>query len=293
MSAMVFAMPTPEEKALKEINPGSFKQQLVSREKYEDRDSVGPRIYEDIVLDTTAGKTHITISYPKQMPKEGLSCIFVIGGLETGRKSLRLVPEHGNYILISYEYPSIIKKVKKPYSIFIMPRIRRAVLNVAGQVNNALQWLQTQDFCKNTPPAMIGVSFGSVFLPAIMHLGDTYNMHYGPTVFGYGGAGIRCLFRANMPGPKFWKSLSSKFLARVFHPIEPALHLPYISGNFLIVNGTQDKQIPEPCVKKLQELVPDPKEIVELDRDHLQPDNPVLIGELVDISRNWLKKQGV
>ena len=96
-----------------------------------------------------------------------------------------------------------------------------------------------------------------------------------------------------MPGPKFWKSLSSKFLARVFHPIEPALHLPYISGNFLIVNGTQDKQIPEPCVKKLQELVPDPKEIVELDRDHLQPDNPVLIAELVDISRNWLKTQGV
>ncbi|MDX8431676.1 MAG: hypothetical protein SNF33_07755 [Candidatus Algichlamydia australiensis] len=293
MSTMAITMPIQVENALKEIDPGSLHATLIHREKYEESDSVGPRDFEDIVLNTTAGKARITISYPKQIPEGGLPCIFVIGGLETGRKSLNLVPDHGSYILISYEYPSVIKKIKKPYGIFYLPRIRRAVLDVAGQVNNSLKWLQTQNFCKNQPPAMIGVSFGSVFLPSIMHLGEQYAMQYGPAVFGYGGAGIKCLFYANLPGPNFWKEGISRFLARIFHPIEPALHLPYINGSFLLVNGTEDKQIPEPCVKKLQELCPDPKKIIELKRGHLQPDNPVLIGELVDISRQWLENQGV
>ncbi len=293
MSAIAVSMPMDVENALKEIDPGAIEAKLVSRTQYEDRDSMGPRLFEDIVLDSTGGKSRITISYPTQVPEEGLSCIFVIGGLETGRKSLGLIPDHGNHILISYEYPSVIKKIKKPYGVFYLPKIRRAVLNVPAQVNAALKWLKTEDFCKNEPTAMIGISFGSILLPAIMHLGEHYKMSFGPTVFGYGGAGIKCIFYANLPGPNFWRDAVSRFLTRVFHPIEPALHLPYIRGNFLVINGIHDKQIPNACAKRFQELMPTPKKIIELPRDHVQPDNPVLIGELIDISRAWLDQQGV
>lgn len=278
-----------DQEALRPLDYGPAPATLISSKIYIENDGNSLRNYEDLILNSPAGEIRITISRPQ---KEGdFSCVFVISGLETGRKSLKLIPNHGDQILISYEYPQIIKELKKTSILFHFPAVRKACLSVPAQINAVLRFLNEQPYCKKCPVSMIGFSFGTIFLPPAMHLGQSQNLDYGPTVFGYGGAGLCCLIRANLPGPQWVRSFASKIGAAVFHPLEAELHLPYIHGEFLVINGVKDRQIPLDCAKRMQDMVPPPKEIINLDTDHLQPDDHELLVELIAISREWLGKE--
>ncbi|MEX0961833.1 MAG: hypothetical protein WDZ28_03135 [Simkaniaceae bacterium] len=272
---------------LTRLDYGKMTPTLISSRLYEESDGTASRIYEDLVLDSKAGSIRITLSRPKKGKVS--SCLFVVAGLETGRKSLQLIPDHGDNLLISFEYPAVIKNIKKKSVLFYLPSIREACLRVPSQINGVLRYIQEKGYCDSTPPSMIAVSFGCAFLPAALHLGQTQDLEYGPTVFGYGGAGIKCVFQAITPGPNWFKKMVGLSGAKFFHPLEPELHLPYIHGKFLVVNGTEDRLIPNKCALNLQRLVPEPKSIINLKTEHLQPDNTELMIHIINISRSWLE----
>jgi fermentation-respiration switch protein FrsA (DUF1100 family) len=72
------------------------------------------------------------------------------------------------------------------------------------------------------------------------------------------------------------------------YPVEPALHLPYLKGEFLVINGRNDHQIPESCWQKFQQLTPKPKTVMVLDAGHMHPNKPELTLRVIEISRQWL-----
>ena len=278
------------EAALKALDRGTAMPMVASSKTYVEEITGEKRIFEDYILSSGAGETHITISKPEKVPPEGLPCVFIIAGLETGRQSLKLIPNHGKYILISYEYPPVIKQLKSKSAAFYIISARSACLNVPAQVTSTVRWLSKQDFCSGEPTSMMGYSFGSVFLPSILNLGQSNGLTFGPTVFGYGGAGLYCLFKALLPGPKWFKKMGARFSTWIFKPLEPSLHLPYVTGRFLVLNGTEDTQIPVGCALCLQKLVPEPKTVINLETPHLMPDNPELLAQVVEISRSWMEK---
>ena len=74
---------------------------VILEKRYQEPDEEDVRIYEDVVLDCGKdGKAHFTVSLPKEIPPQGLPCIVIVGGLMTGRESLRFIPDHGEYALV-------------------------------------------------------------------------------------------------------------------------------------------------------------------------------------------------
>jgi surfactin synthase thioesterase subunit len=80
------------------------------------------------------------------------------------------------------------------------------------------------------------------------------------------------------------------FVSIFFHPLEPALHLPNLTGHFLILEGKNDGLIPEAARKRLRDSVPEPKTIVTFEGDHMGvgPEKAKLLETIIATSREWL-----
>jgi hypothetical protein len=74
--------------------------------------------------------------------------------------------------------------------------------------------------------------------------------------------------------------------------MEPALHLPQLPEEALLVSGLRDRKVPLASARRMQQLKPEPKTVIELDTPHMDPRNPVLTRRLVGISRDWLIARG-
>jgi hypothetical protein len=262
----------------------------ILKKHYEEPDHQEIRQYQDVILDCGhEGKALFTISLPQKIPSEGLPCIVIVGGLMTGRESLRFIPDHGNYALIAYEYSDTLKKLRKLNVLWNLFSVRKAVLEVPPQLIAIVKYLQKQSWMGSQPIDFMGYSFGSIFIPVTYVKTEREEIHLGPAVMAYGGAGIHCLIKANIRVPTFLKKPISTMAAALFKPVDPLLYAPDMKGEFLIINGTQDTQIPLQCAKRLQDIIPEPKTVMNLETEHMSPENTELTLRLIEISRGWLR----
>ena len=76
----------------------------------------------------------------------------------------------------------------------------------------------------------------------------------------------------------------------IFNPIDPKENLPYITGNFLIINGKKDNLIPLKSSSSMQELTPLPKKIILLDGNHMGigKKQKKLLKVIIENTRKWL-----
>lgn len=260
--------------------------------RYKVPDSLEVRNYEDVTLDCGKnGEALFTISLPEDIPPEGLPCFLIVGGLKTGRESLQFIPDHGKYALIAYEYSDMLKKLHEVNVLWHLYTVRKAMLEVPPELIGILKYLYDQSWINDQPISLMGYSFGATFMPVTYVKAEEEGMDLGPGVLCYGGAGIYCLFKANVPVPKFLKDPVSSMAAAAFKPIDPILYAPRMKGDFLILNGIYDSQIPTECAQRLQNLVPEPKTVINLKTEHMHPSNTELNLRLIDISRKWLDEK--
>jgi dipeptidyl aminopeptidase/acylaminoacyl peptidase len=142
--------------------------------------------------------------------------------------------------------------------------------------------------------SITGFSFGALFVPAVFHLAaqNEVNIKYG--VIAYGGTDIYSLLNTNMTNlSQPLRTIISFMAATAIRGVEPALHAPYVRGEFLLINGNQDHQIPADSWQELHRLIPEPREIVILNEDHMHPRKTDLTKRLVQMSREWLLEKGV
>ncbi len=265
---------------------------VIDKDSYVSHDLQGKRIYTDITLDTGGAKNaHFTISLPEKIPPNGLKCIFVASGLDTGRKSLDYIRDQSNYAIIAYEYPPLIRALKSRSLILKVRQLREKILIVPQQWISIILWIEQQPWCKKEPISIVGFSFGSIFVPAAYHLAQVEKVQLGPGVIGYGGAGLLCLLKANLKLPKLIRAPVAWLSSILLRPIDPLVHAKYLKNNFLIINGLQDKMIPTKCRKKIQEIIPNPKKIINLKTEHMMPSNQALLDELMEITKNFLENQ--
>ncbi|NGX50998.1 MAG: hypothetical protein K1060chlam2_00855 [Chlamydiae bacterium] len=271
---------------------GSDGYTLMQKRSYEVPNSHAVRTYEDSVLDCGKdGEANFTISLPKQIPKEGLPSIIIVGGLKTGRESLQFIPDHGNYALIAYEYPSTLQNLFKINVLWNLYSVRKAALEVPPQLIAMIKYIREQPWFNNEPISLMGYSFGAVFVPVTYVRAQEQQIELGPSVMAYGGAGIYCLFKANLSLPRFLRGPVASMAAAAFKPIDPIIYAPQMRGEFLIINGKNDIQIPMECAHRLQELIPQPKTILNLETGHMHPDNTELTLRLINISRSWIEEK--
>jgi len=250
------------------------------------------RIYTDITLDVGKAKSvHFTLSLPEKIPNDGLRCIFVASGLDTGRKSLNYIKDQSNYAIVAYEYPPLIRTLKNRSLVLKIRQLREEILEVPQQWISIINWLSKQSWSRNEPISIAGFSFGALFVPAAYHLAQAEKVKLGPGVIGYGGAGLFCLLNANLKLPTIIKKPVAALVSILLRPIDPQVHAKYLKNNFLIINGLYDKMVPLKCRKKIQEIIPEPKKIINLKTEHMMPSNQSLLDELIKITKEFLEDQ--
>ncbi len=252
------------------------------------------RIYLNYTFQRNEADTfRITISKPAKSSNKRLPVIFILGGLEIGRKSLKYIQHHGPNILIAYEYPYRPKYWYDGAAIEQIPLIRKSVLMVPGQVTQLIQWVKKQSWCDTTKISLLGYSFGALAIPSIVYLLNLHKTDVQAVVMAYGGVNIYRILQNNLKTIPSGVRPAIAFLASTaIRPIEPSLYVPYLSSNFLIINGKYDKQIPKESWLKLHRQIPQPKKIVLLEAGHIHPRKRELIALIISISQQWLFEQG-
>ena len=74
----------------------------------------------------------------------------------------------------------------------------------------------------------------------------------------------------------------------IFNKVEPGYHVQRMHGEFLIVNGNGDLKIPSSAAEKLQDLAPEPKDIVNTDTTHIQTHKKDVVIDLFNLTNEWL-----
>jgi hypothetical protein len=244
------------------------------------------RIFENMAF--LEEDIHFCLSLPSNLKNQKLFCIIVMAGLETGQKNLQYISNMGDYAFIGFEYPSIIKS--KKYHILDLLKIRRKFLKIPKDI------LKIVNYAKNSPwsnkkVSIAGFSFGAMFVPAIYHLAQKENVLLGPGIIAYAGADLYPIFYTNFKGSKPMRMIKASIASLILKPLKPSSHLPYLKGDFLIINGKRDKNIPFEQAKKLQRLTPYPKTIVNLEEEHLGPETTKILKEINEICKKWMDEK--
>jgi hypothetical protein len=253
------------------------------------------RQYRDLLLTgPDIGEAHITLSLPaERSDTELLPVVFVLGGLEVGRESLKYIPHHGRNALVAYQYPYSPEYWYEGTPFTEIPAIQRAVLSVPSQIAAAFQWAVSQPWADAGRAVLLGYSFGGFFVPATYRLVEHSGLDLHSGVIAYAGADLVQVFQRNLDVTPAWKrDLLARAAALALAPLEPSRHLPHLTDDMLLLNGSRDTMIPAASIALLHELKPEPRTIIELDADHMHPDLPDLTMEIVETSRGWLLERG-
>lgn len=247
------------------------------------------RRFVDLELEgVPEGPLRATLSLPERATGP-LPVVLILGGLEVGRESLGYVETHGPNALVAFEYPHL-----DPGPIpFMLRRIRRAALAVPAQVCALLAWIHRQPWADPRRVSLLGYSFGAMFVPACARLAQARGLPLRVLVMAYGGADLPGLLAANWDrGPRWLRPPLAHAAGALIRPLEPALHLPFLEGEALFLNGLKDERIPLSLARRMRDLKPAPKSILELDEGHMDPSRPDLNRRIVAASQAWLIERG-
>jgi hypothetical protein len=237
----------------------------------------------------------LTVSLPDPLSEQPLPVLVVLGGANPGRKNLRQVPTAGTYVLVGYDWP-LPRKLPKGLDLArALPDVYPRMLEVPGQVAAVIGWIADQAWADPGRISLLGFSLGALVAPAAQRMARSNGHDVGWTVLAYGGADLGEILaahpKANLGWSKPWVGAAANLLLR---PLEPAEHLPELSGRFLVIGATDDHLVPGASFQLLSELTPEPKTVVVLGGGHIgtKARHRALLEEIVGLTRRWLVDQG-
>ncbi|HUG39427.1 MAG TPA: prolyl oligopeptidase family serine peptidase [Longimicrobiales bacterium] len=253
------------------------------------------RLYRDLTISTVgAGVIRITTSRPAEPATGRMPLLVILAGLRTGRESLGVVPAHGPNLLVGYQYPYDQETWYQRARPAQVPAIRRAALDVPWQVAHVAGRMRAEPYVDPGRTALLGYSFGAMFVPAAQRLAADQGHAFDAAILAFGGVDIEALMDANLDlGPPAARRAVAWLGATLLHALEPELHLPHLTGRFLVIRGAADRQIPAEVSERLAELTPEPREVITLDAGHMNPRDPLLTDRVVRLSQEWLVRTGV
>jgi pimeloyl-ACP methyl ester carboxylesterase len=262
-------------------------------ERPERRD--GRLIRHYVLRGSALGPIGFTVDLPDPLPNRRLPVLIVVGGLNSGAKNLRHVPPSGANAFIGYDWPLPRKLPKGPEFLRAAPGLYRRVLAVPGQVAATVGWLAGQPWAEAERISLLGFSLGALVAPAAQRVAQASSHRIGWTVLAYGGADLGRMLAEHPKaelGPA--KPLLGMVANLLLRPIEPAEHLPHLTGRFLLIGGSDDRLVPRPSAERMRALTPEPKSVVLLEGAHIGTGarQQALLADIVRLTGTWLVEQG-
>ncbi len=204
-----------------------------------------------------------------------------------------LKDKSGANAVVGYAYPIDRQVVREGSWVARISAVREATRVAPAQVVALARWLRAQSWADPNRISLLGYSLGALAVPVVHHMGKIHGVPFGPSILAFGAADLYPVLRTNLRlKPRWLRAPVAWLAASLLHRVDPAVHLPHLSGEFLIISGAKDKRIPAASMRALHALTPEPKTIVILPGEHMNPRDPAVLARVVEISRRWLVEKG-
>jgi uncharacterized protein len=219
--------------------------------------------------------------------------IVVLGGKATGRYAVDYALGVDDVIVVAPDYPY---EPREDYSLlgFVgdLPAIRRAIFDMVPSVMLATDYLWGRSDVDTARLILMGYSFGAPFVPRII----AQDRRAAMAVVVYGGGDVASLIRHNVQRYEggLAGNLAGWLSGVLLYPLEPLRFIDRVSPiPLLMINGTEDEQVPRENTEMLFEKAREPKEMVWLESRHVHPRDIELTRRIIGTVRLRLAERGI
>ncbi len=219
--------------------------------------------------------------------------VILLGGKATGKYAIDYALDIEDVIIVAVDYPYEPRSsYTVPEFLLDVPPMRAALLDMVPSVMLLMDYLATRPDVDTSKIVLLGYSFGAPLVPAIV--AHDRRPAYAAMVFG--GGDLYGLIRHNVRRTE--SALASDFVAGLgallLSPLEPLRYADRISPTpLLMINGTEDEQIPRSNTERFYEAASQPKKIVWLQSAHVRKENIELTKAIVGTLKSELGKSGI
>lgn len=236
----------------------------------------------EVTLSSTSGLVaRVRVQVPTGIaPGERRAGVVLLGGFDTGRHAVGLLPDDARQIILSADYPQALEFDEDAEALRRMDELRDAAWDAAATPLLAADYLQSRADVDPQRIVLVGASFGGFFAA----IAAAVDGRFRNVALLYTGADLPRIIAANAgEAPEPARRLGSDLAALPVRYLEPTLYVPSISPRpLLLVNGLLDDRIPTSSARALFDAARQPKELVWLQTGHLEPEDTALIRTLVD-----------
>lgn len=219
-----------------------------------------------------------------------LPLIVLLGGHRTGRNAIEVVGDPGQLVVAALDYPYHGPEKVRGWrqALAAVPLIQRGLLDTPPAIFLALDWLERQPWVARQQVEIMGVSLGAPFAATAGALDRRFRRVW----IVHGGAGNREWIAHNLRNRVKCDWLRTQAATLVYlltygRSFESAHWVPRISPRPLIVIGAQDdERLPRPMVERLYAAAGEPKELLWTEGEHINPDRPEIVRQLLKIVRS-------
>ncbi|MDP9128501.1 MAG: hypothetical protein M3N08_09620, partial [Pseudomonadota bacterium] len=108
------------------------------------------------------GSIGIAISIPDPVPRQRLPVIMILGGLDTAEHTLANVPNPGNNIIVSYDWPMPLHPPSGLGFLWALPSLYKKIMLAPAQIAAALDWVAAQPWADESRMSILGFSLGAL-----------------------------------------------------------------------------------------------------------------------------------
>lgn len=219
--------------------------------------------------------------------------IILLGGKATGKHAVDYALDIRDVVIVAVDYPFEPREsYTVPEILSDIPAVRRALLDMPPSVMLVLDYLAQRPDVDRNRIVLLGYSFGAPLVPVIAAL----DRRPAVAALVYGGGDLRSLIRHNVR--RYEGPLLSEILAAagslLLRPLEPLRYAEAISPTpLLMINGTEDEQVPAENARLLFAAAKEPKKIVWLDSRHVHPRDIELTRRIIRTLTEELRVRGV
>ena len=225
--------------------------------------------------------------------RERYPAIIVLGGKTTGKDAINYAFDIRNVVVVAPDYPYTPRPSYSFLEFLIdVPEMRTAALDMVPSVMLVMDYLARRPDVDTSRIVLLGYSFGAPVVPAVI----AQDRRPAVAAMAYGAGDLTSLIRHNVAryrGP-LESELAGRLAGLLLRPLEPLRYVDRISPTPLImINGTQDEQIPRGNVDLLYWTARQPKKLIWLESRHVNPRNVELTIRIIRTLKGELTQLGI